>query len=172
MARSIVALSKLYELHDPRLARVQVRGDLVVPPSSRIMTRSRARQTPDQYTRVSAPLKIIKVLVEELLSAAGTRTLDAAAAAELEDDDDEGGSGEWEDEPLAFLDLGTGMTKSQLMALGEEDEASSAPRGRDDETQAFLMGFFRAQAHEPTFDEMFQALTAEEREKLVSVSGT
>ena len=63
---SVVALCKLYDLQDPRLAEVQVKGDLVVTQSNRIMTRSRARAQPDQYTSVSAQLKIIKVLVEEL----------------------------------------------------------------------------------------------------------
>ena len=43
--RSVIALSKLYDLDDPRLAQIQVKGDLIVPESDRIMTRSRARQS-------------------------------------------------------------------------------------------------------------------------------
>ena len=68
---------------------------------------------PDQFTIVTADVKILKVLVEELHSAAGgTRSVDAAAAAtaaqvlddELSDDD------EWEDEPDT-LDLSAPSTK-------------------------------------------------------------
>ncbi|KAK4618173.1 Importin subunit beta-5 [Fulvia fulva] len=162
--QNIVALSKLYELHDPRIAQIQVKGDMIIPKSDRIMTRSRARQQPDQYTVVSAQLKIVKVLVEELLSASGAaRSIDAAAAAELDDDEEEGG--DWEDDSNDFLDLGTGMSKSQLMAYGAEDSAAYS-RSRDDETQAYLLDFFRQQAQKPEFAEIFGALKPEEQEKL------
>lgn len=161
---SVVALSKLYELGDSRLAQIQVKGDLIVPKSDRIMTRSRAKQQPDQYTVIPAQLKIIKVLVEELLNASGsTRNIDAAAAAELDDGDED--DGDWEDDGEDFLDLGSGMTKSQLMAFAAEDGPATA-RGRDDETQQYLLGFFQQQAQKPEFAEVFNALTNDEQEKL------
>ena len=131
------------------------------------MTRSRAKVQPDQYTSIPAPLKIIKVLVDELLSASGNRPLDAAAATELDDDDDE--DGDWEDDANDFLDLGSGMTKAQLMAFGADDSPSFS-RGRDDETQAYLLTFFRDQARKPGFGEVFGSLTQEEQEKLRSMS--
>lgn len=167
MFYSVVALSKLYELNDPRMGEIQVKGDMIVPKSDRIMTRSRARQTPDQYTMVSAQLKIVKVLVEELLSASGNRPLDAAAAADLDDDEED--DGEWEDDPNEFLDLGAGMTKSQLMALGGDD-SNVFNRGRDDETQAYLLSFFRQEAQKPGFADVFNSLTQEEQDKLRSMS--
>jgi hypothetical protein len=164
---SIIALAKLYELNDPRIASVQVKGDLIVPKSDRIMTRSRAKQQPDQYTTVSAQLKIIKVLVEELPSASGTGAIDAAAAAEL---DDEGSDdGDWEDDANDFLDLGSGMSKAQLMAYGAEDN-TAATRGRDDETHSYLLNFFRDQATKPGFGDVFSSLTGEEQEKLRNMS--
>ncbi|KAM3424672.1 hypothetical protein BST61_g6659 [Cercospora zeina] len=165
--QNIVALSKLYELNDPRLAEVQVKGDMIVPKSDRIMTRSRARQQPDQFTIIPAQLKIIKVLVEELLSASGpNRALDAAAAVDLDDDDDDA---DWEDDSNDFLDLGSGMTKSQLMAYAAED-GPLLNRGRDDETQTFLENFFRQQAQNPAFANVFSSLTPEEQEKLRGMS--
>ena len=43
---SVIALSKLYSLNDPRLAQVNVQGDLIPEPEDgRIKTRSRARQS-------------------------------------------------------------------------------------------------------------------------------
>lgn len=162
----MIALSKLFELNDPRISEIQVKGDMIIPASDRIMTRSRARQNPEQYTIISAQLKIVKVLVDELLSASGSaRNIDAAAAAELEDDEDE--EGEWEDDD--FLDLSSGMTKAQLMALGAEDGPGTS-RSRDDETQAYLLDFFRRAAQSQGFAEVFNALTPAEQEKLRALS--
>lgn len=131
------------------------------------MTRSRARQNPDTYTMIPAPLKIVKVLVEELLSAAGVRqtALDAAAAAELEEEESD--DDDWEDEGNGFLDLGSGMTKEQLMAFADDGPSS---RSRDDETQGYLLGFFREQANRPEFGEVFNSLTPDEQEKLRNMS--
>lgn len=162
-------MSKLYDLNDPRIKQIQVKGDLIVQKSDRIMTRSRAKQNPDQYTIVSAQLKIIKLLVEELLSASGNRPLNPSAAADLDDDDEE--DEDWEDDPNDFLDLSTGMTKSQLMAYGADDGVASS-RGRDDETQAYLLDFFRQTSQKGGFVEIFNALTPEEQEKLRNMSDT
>lgn len=165
---SVIALTKLYNLHDHRLAEIQVKGDLIVPKSDRIITRSRARQQPDQYTMIPAQLKIIKVLVEELLSASGNRPLDAAAAAELDEDGDD--DGDWEDDDKNdFLDLGSGLSKSQLMSYGAED-STTFTRGRDDETQAYLLEFFRQASEQPGFARVFGSLTEEEQEKLRSMN--
>ncbi|KAK5165533.1 uncharacterized protein LTR77_009062 [Saxophila tyrrhenica] len=166
--QNVVALSKLYDLNDPRLNDIQVKGDLIVQKSDRIMTRSRAKQNPDQYTIVSARLKIIKILVEELLSASGNRTLDPSAAADLDDDEDDEEGG-WESADDDFIDLSTGMTKSQLMSFGAED-GNTGRRSRDDETQTYLVNFFREASQKPGFMEMFNALTPDEQEKLRSMS--
>lgn len=105
-----------------------VKGDLIINPAQagRIMTRSRARENPDQYTIVPAPIKIIKVLVEELLSASGSaRSIDGKNAAEIANAAEETGSagvggdgsdeeGDWEDEPGGALDLNLGTTKQGL----------------------------------------------------------
>jgi hypothetical protein len=64
--QNVMALCRLYTLEDSRLSQVIVPGDLVIPTSTRIMTRSRAKQTPDQYTMIPVPLKIIKLLIQEL----------------------------------------------------------------------------------------------------------
>lgn len=166
------------------------------------MTRSQARQNPDQYTIVPAPIKIIKVLVEELLSASGNaRNIDGKAASEMQSSagmngrgsanngvaENDGGSDEddWEDEDGGVLDLGLGATKqgpltttprvsrfldadtlTDLMAFAEE----GPQRQRDDETQAYLVQFFRSAATKPGFNEVFNALSEDEREKLRSLA--
>jgi hypothetical protein len=91
----------------------------------------------------------------------------AAAVADLEDDDEE--DDDWEDDPNEFVDLGTGMSKQQLMAYAEDDGPSFS-RGRDDATQAYLLQFFGREAQKPGFAEVFNALTPEEQEKLRSMN--
>jgi hypothetical protein len=178
--QNVIALSKLYDLKDPRLTQVHVKGDLIPNTDGRIMTRSRAKTSgchpsspaqstmltfppgPDQWSIVPATLKILKVLIVELQSASGA-PLDAAAAAELAEED---GSedGDWEDEPNPFVDLGSGFSKEQLMAFANEEPGSG--RQRDDETQGFLVEFFKRAATTHGFPEEFEALSEEEKQRL------
>jgi importin-9 len=151
---------------------------------------------PDRFTFVPANVKILKVLVEELHSAAGSgQDLDSTAIDALQDDES-GDDEEWEDDPdildfpgvtkkgtliarnrisialisatypLGFMNLAlTVWLFSDLLAFGEE---GLQPRLRDDETQAYLMNFFREASQKPGFTEMFNALTPEEQVKLHS----
>lgn len=147
------------------------------------MTRSRARQQPDQYTTVSAQLKIVKVLVEELIDPASqngalTAAQAAAKAADASDSADEdddlkpsemGSDDGWEDEPIGrdFLDLAGGMSKAELMAFAEGDALENARVGNDnDRVQKRLIQWFRAQGQQGGFEQVFSQLTGEEQEKL------
>jgi hypothetical protein len=152
--QNVIALSKLYDLKDPRLAQVQVQGDLIPNTDGRIMTRSRAKAMP-------APLKILKVLVVELQSASGA-PLDAQAAAELAEEDSD--DGDWEDEQNPFINLSSGLSKEQLMAFANEEPGGG--RQRDDETQGFLVDFFKRAATTQGFAEEFGQLTEEEQQRL------
>ena len=158
-----------------------VKGDLIIPVSDRIRTRSQSKNStyqsanyfhklthpdPDQFTIIPAPLKIIKVLIEELLSASGMQSAAAqAAAAAAEFADEEGDDDGWEDMPNT-LDLGLGSTKAELMAWGEGQ--GNFVRQRDDETQAYLTEFFIKATRENVagFNELYGALTEEEKMKL------
>lgn len=141
------------------------------PPSHQ--TRSNLPPTdPDQYTVIPAPLKIIKVLIEELSPSAldpssallNSTSLDAADGEPASDADDD--DADWEDDPNE-LDLGLGATKAQLMAYAEADGPSAGgSRLRDDETQAWLLQWFAAQASSARFAEWFAALRPQEQEKL------
>jgi hypothetical protein len=133
---------------------------IVQTASTQILTNPLA--DPDQWTIVPATLKILKVLIVELQSALGTG-LDPQSVADLADegsnDDD------WEDEPNPFVDLGSGFSKEQLMAYAAEDGPGTG-RQKDDETQAFLVDFFKRAAGTQGFAEEFQALNEEERVRL------
>ncbi|ODA77854.1 hypothetical protein RJ55_06456 [Drechmeria coniospora] len=163
--QNVIALSKLYSLHDARLPQITVKGDLIINDDGRIKTRSRARQNPDQYTLILAPLKIIKVLIEELLSASGVRSAaDVASSAVaggqevVSDDEDDG----WEDDDT--IDLALGTTKSELMSYMDV----GGRRYRDDETQAYLIDFFVRCGRDNVgnFQEWYAMLTDDEKAKL------
>ncbi|KAH8900212.1 ARM repeat-containing protein [Thozetella sp. PMI_491] len=162
--QNVIALSKLYTLNDPRIASTNVKGDLIITNSDVIMTRSRAKVTPEQYTVVSAQLKILKVLIEELLSASGANAASnaaAAAAAEFADAESDDGDEGWEDDTL---DLGLASTKADLMGFLD----GNMGRQQDGETQAYLTEFFLTAARENTadFQNWYNLLTEDEKAKL------
>ena len=166
--QNIVALSKLYGLCDQRLAPIMVKGDMIVPQSDTIMTRSRAKKNPDQFTIIPVPLKIVKLLVDELISASGPGTTAGAGAAAAEavaDEEDESEEDEeWVDEASPFV-AGLASAKSEFGAFAEENPGS-ARRQADDATQAYLETFFREQSQDGRFQEVFATLTPQEQEKL------
>ena len=160
-----------------------VKGDLIIPKSDRIMTRSKAKLSttpfifrpqqqltppdPDQFTIIPASLIILKVHIEELLSASGIQNAaNAAAAAAAEFADEEGDDDGWEDVPSNILDLGLGSTKAELMAYGEGQ--GSFMRQKDDETQAYLTEFFVNAGRENVgnFNDLYNLLTDDEKGKL------
>jgi hypothetical protein len=119
---------------------------------------------PDQFTIVPAPLKIIKLLIDELGAASGQQAAANAASAAVagdfdSDDDDEG----WEDDDDT-LDMGLAATKADLMSFIE----GPGRRAPDDETQSFLTQFFLECGRDNTanFQEWFNALSGEEKQKL------
>lgn len=174
--QNVIALSKLYSLNDPRIAQTQVKGDLIpnTATEGRIMTRSRAKQNPDTYTVIPATLKILKVLIEELLSASGAQGAASAAAAavaefadaDLLSEDGEGGGDDdgWEDDGDGTLDLSSLGVRHDLMSFME----GSNIRQRDDETQAYLTEFFVTAARENVagFQDWYALLTEDEKAKL------
>lgn len=161
--QNVIALSKLYSLNDPRLAQIQVRGDMIIQPGNgRIMTRSRAKANPDQYNSIPVTLKILKVLIEELLSASGVTgaaNAAAAAAAEFADADEDDGDEGWEDENDTV-----DPSHAHLMSLVE----GASSRMRDDETQQYLSEFFVRAAREniADFQTWYGMLTEDEQKKL------
>lgn len=89
---SYVALSKLLlhgvQVNDPRLANIQVKGDLIcAAEGSRIMTRSKKQQ--EQWTEIPLLMKIFKLLINELGFSALEHTDELT---DCEDEDEESGS--------------------------------------------------------------------------------
>ncbi|OAA80171.1 Armadillo-type fold protein [Akanthomyces lecanii RCEF 1005] len=169
--QNVIALSKLFALNDNRLAEIPVKGDLIVDDDGMIKTRSRAKQHPDEYSIIPAQLKIIKVLIEELLSASGSRATANLASAAVANDallgEDDGEDG-WEDDET--LDLTLNSVKGDLMSFME----NGGQRQRDDQTQAYLADFFIRAAQEDIgqFNQWYPKLSEEERQKLHELANT
>ncbi|KAI4255541.1 MAG: hypothetical protein LQ352_002529 [Teloschistes flavicans] len=159
--QNIMALTNIYKLHDDRLANIQVQGDLIIDDSTRIRTRSQAKQTPLQYSVITVPLKLTKVLISELANPPSPSTPGLVRNHFKDDSDDE--DDEWEDEP-GFVDLGDPSTTAQLMSYAHESKWNE--RQWDDETQTYLINFFKQISSEPAFEHIYQGLNEEEREKL------
>lgn len=177
--QNAIALTKLYDLDDERIRHVTAKGELIVQDTGRIKTRSRAKANPDQWTSVPADLKILKLLIEELTNTSSNLTNSAAAASgaagDLDTDSDDDAD-EWEDVGASgnkgVMDLGLGMTKQDLMAYDDEDsQGGPSSRQRDDETNEYLVSWFRQQGQKPRFAELFAALNDDERTQLQAIGG-
>jgi hypothetical protein len=149
---SVTALATIYNLHDPRLRQITVQGDLVVDTSSRIKTRSMAKNAPIQYTAVSADLKLVKVLVNELVPY--TDHSFGASVKSPTTPSFPGGA------PLT-------RTRSEDSWESEPDDSGLMARMSDDETQKYLVDFFRQQGAQPVFQELYGKLSAEEKKRCV-----
>lgn len=183
--QNVVALSKIFALQDPRVKNVTVKGDLIVDntPSGRIKTRSQAKLNPDKWTTVSAELKILKIMVDELASATTSHfsnlaAAQAAAEALEEEDEDADDADEWEDVGAGgAIDLASASVRSDLMALvgerqpgnGSFDGAAESPTGsrvRDEETAEYLLHWFKSEAAKDGFAPLFEQLSDEEKARL------
>ncbi|CAF9911832.1 MAG: hypothetical protein ALECFALPRED_007664 [Alectoria fallacina] len=165
--QNVIALTNIYQLHDERLSNIQTKGDLIVQNSSRIKTRSQSKREPDQFSILPVPLKLTKVLIQELVnsypSTPGYRGRNHSLQGGISDDEDDA----WEDEPT-ILDLGAQATRQDLM--GYMDESKWNTHETDDATQKYLVDFFNTVSNEPGFQELYHCLTDAEREKLPSIS--
>ena len=108
--QNVFALTNIYKLHDERLAHIQTKGDLVLQNTTRIKTRSQARKEPDQYSSIPVPLKLTKVLIQELSVFSPTSTTPGLSNGRFTKSSSTSSDDEWEDEP-AVLDLGASTTR-------------------------------------------------------------
>ena len=108
--QNVIALTTIYQLHDERLSNIQTKGDLIIQNGSRIKTRSQSKREPDQYSVIPVPLKLTKVLIQELINPSPTTPgfpkRNHSLQGGISDDEDD----DWEDEP-AILDLGAQATR-------------------------------------------------------------
>jgi importin-9 len=68
-----MAMMSLLSTKDARLMGIQVKGELIVSNSKRIVTRSRSKEVPDQYTTTNFPIKAMTLLLDEYQSQSESR---------------------------------------------------------------------------------------------------
>ena len=108
--QNVQALTNIYKLHDQRLSGIQTKGDLVVQNISRIKTRSQSKKDPDQFSIIPVPLKLTKVLIQELVVQSPSTPGFSLRKGSKISSPSESNSDEWEDEPTV-LDLGLPSTR-------------------------------------------------------------
>ena len=108
--QNVIALTNIYKLHDERLTHIQTRGDLIIQNGTRIKTRSQAKKEPDQYSVIPVPLKLTKVLIQELSVLSPTPTTPGLSNGKFNKSSSPSDDDEWEDEP-GVLDLGAPTTR-------------------------------------------------------------
>ncbi|MCJ1282925.1 hypothetical protein MMC26_002251 [Xylographa opegraphella] len=143
--QNIMALVAIYSAHDPRFDTIQVNGDMIVDrTASRIKTRSMAKKDPIKYTIVSADLKIIKLLINELVPAYDTV-------------------------PSSHSLLHSKHCSGGSVDSWSTDSSGLGPQKADDETQKYLVEFFANAGMDPHFQRLYLLLTPLEQTRLVEM---
>lgn len=120
-----LGLAKLFSLPSPALRAVQVKGDMVITDDNRnkIMTRSRMKSTPTQYTQIPFPVKAFKLILKDV--SAEPKAKGAADADVQEDDGDE----EWDDDDP----LGSGNPADEFAFLSDWLNKGNENDAQDDD---------------------------------------
>ncbi|KAI8336598.1 armadillo-type protein [Chlamydoabsidia padenii] len=165
---SAIALSKIFLISDPRLQGMNVKGEIVVNPNGGIVTRSKSKRNPDQYTIMPLPMKIIKLLVADMGNSLPNDHANQDDAESLGDED-----GEWDDitDEAAFASRQDfNYLSDMLNNLGEDDDEENNPDLKNDpiyqtDMKTYLVDFFRnCSSHNINhFMEICQQLNEDER---------
>ncbi|PAV22617.1 ARM repeat-containing [Pyrrhoderma noxium] len=174
---STLGLCQLFVSERPGLQNLTVKGDLIVKPETRdvIITRSRAKQTPHEFTRISFPVKALKIIINDLRSNGESATM--AAQGGVIDADSDDGDDDWEDEDsvnplnkdeIAFLSdilgpKGTAFDEDDIPGDDDDEDLKNDPISQMDMT-SHLISFMKESAARNTnnFSEIVGQTSAEE----------
>jgi len=131
---SDLGLCQMFLSERPSLAALGVKGDLIIRPETRdiIVTRSRAKQMPIEYTTIPFPAKVIKIILGGLTvdaepAAPGLKLGSTSTTSGDDDDDDE----EWADEETVYQ--GKGIQDDDFGFISDLLEEDEFPDDREDE---------------------------------------
>ncbi|RDX47886.1 ARM repeat-containing protein [Lentinus brumalis] len=96
---STLALSSLFASERPSLQNIAVKGDLIVKPETKnvIMTRSKTKQIPTEFTSVPFPVKALKLLLHDLQTGGEAASM-GFSAKDFSDVASDDGDDEWTEE--------------------------------------------------------------------------
>ncbi|KII94307.1 hypothetical protein PLICRDRAFT_50286 [Plicaturopsis crispa FD-325 SS-3] len=175
---SDLALSQLYAAERPSLQSLMVKGDIIFKPETKnvIMTRSRTKSMPHEFTSIPFPVKAIKILLHDIQSSGESATLNARGGnLEVDSDDgddewaeDEASNQGFEKEEFAFLSemlgpKGLAFDNDDVLDDSDDEDLKTDPVSQMD-MQGHLVSFFRECASRNTsnFSGVVDQLTAEE----------
>ncbi|WRT69867.1 uncharacterized protein IL334_006858 [Kwoniella shivajii] len=127
---SDLGLSKLFILSDERLSMVIVRGDMVIDERNRdtIMTRSRTKSHPNQYTQIPFPVKAFKLILRDVQSEPGVKGKGKKIDYDIDEDD---GDEDWDDDDL--LGGGDDVGEFDYLSSWLDDKGGNENDAQDDD---------------------------------------
>ncbi|XP_073252649.1 importin-9-like [Porites lutea] len=164
---------------DKRLSSIIVKGERIFQPDEGIRTRSRTAKAPEQWTMIPVPVKLFKLIINEL----GTLLEGAMTGREHEYGDSDDGEDGWEDvddDEAEGIEVSGGSPFApaseyfgfDMDDIGDEDEVD--PEIKNDpiyilDLQDHLIKFLQTFAQQQCYPTYFQALNAQERHTLSKI---
>ncbi|KAK7063933.1 ARM repeat-containing protein [Favolaschia claudopus] len=174
---STMGLCQLFVSERPSLQNLKVKGDIIVKPETQnvIMTRSRAKLSPPEFTSIPFPVKALKLLLHDVQSGGESATISAGQGESFNEVDSDDGDEEWADEDkvnpndefeyLSELIGPKGMAFDNDDVLDEDDDEDlkQDPISTMD-MQAHLLSFFQecAARNANNFSVVIDQMSAEE----------
>lgn len=177
---NVIALIKLYLLHDKRLMEMQVNDEIIPYEGEQIITRSMAKKMPDRYSKVSVYTKIIKLFVAELNFQDKQPDPERFITSDMAKEGNNGNSnndtdsdGEWEDvdDVLNYEKLQEYVDESDQDGEGSDSDdffASAIDEYSNASVRDILVSFFKEIAANNTggFRDIYNSLTEVEKKIL------
>ncbi|KAF9260865.1 ARM repeat-containing protein [Marasmius fiardii PR-910] len=175
---STMALTQLFVSERPSLQTLMVKGDIIMTPETKnvIMTRSRTKTMPTEFTSIPFPVKAIKILLHEVQSGGESATM-GASQDDIPDVDSDDGDEDWadtgdsttrRDTELEFLSeligpKGMAFDNDDILDVSDDEDLKDDPISQMD-MQEHLLSFLRECAVRNTnqFSNIVDRLTAEE----------
>ncbi|KAI3660052.1 hypothetical protein MP638_005330 [Amoeboaphelidium occidentale] len=174
MKLNVSALTQMLLLNDDAINNKMVKDkEIIDQNSTEILTRSKAKKRPIQFSYIKFPLKALQSLVTQLKydhdAEINESLVKAAASGNTSFDHDVDDSGEWEDEGGLMLDeayaLGNALNDEDTL-LEDDEELKNDPLYQLD-TKKFLCDFFvHVRQQDPS---IFQTLPQEDVRNLALI---
>ncbi|KAJ3506346.1 hypothetical protein NLJ89_g6919 [Agrocybe chaxingu] len=175
---STLALTQLLVSDRPSLQNLTVKGDIIIKPETKnvIMTRSKTKKTPHEFTAISFPVKALKIILRDVQSGGDAATL--TAQGEVYDVESDDGDEDWTEEEkqnqgfkadeFAFLSdmlgpKGMAFDNDEILEGNDDEDLKNDPVSQMD-LQAHLQAFLRDCAAHNTnnFAQLVDQLSPEE----------
>ncbi|KAF9235123.1 ARM repeat-containing protein [Melanogaster broomeanus] len=152
---STLTLSQLYASGRPSLQNLMVKGDIIIKPETRnvIMTRSRTKSIPHEFTSVTFPVKALKLLVHDLRSKGESASFPGGEPFVDSDDEDEQWTEEeqqnqgFKEEEFTFLSemlgpRGANFDNDDMLDESDDEDLKNDPISHID-VKEHLVTFFK-----------------------------